>query len=85
MRFYSQKIVLACLLNLVVLIGQAQDLQPVPELKDRVTDLTGTLQSNEKRSLEAKLANYEQNKGSQLAVLIVNTTDPEDIASMVFG
>ena len=81
MRFYSQKIVFFGLLNMIVLIGQAQDLQPIPDLQDRVTDLTGTLQSNEIHNLEAKLADYERVKGSQVAVLIINTTDPEDIAS----
>ncbi len=52
----------------------------VPKLSSRVTDLTGTLSSSQVQSLEAKLAAFEQKKGSQIAVLIVPTTQPEDIA-----
>ena len=43
-------------------------------LKDRVTDLTGTLNSQERSALEQKLAAFEARKGSQIAVLIVRTT-----------
>jgi uncharacterized protein len=42
--------------------------------------LTGTLSAQEQATLEGKLANFEARKGSQLAVLIVPTTEPEDIA-----
>lgn len=51
----------------------------VPALKARVTDLTGTLSPAEQSRLEQKLATFEQDKGSQLAVLIVPTTAPETI------
>lgn len=52
----------------------------VPKLSSRVTDLTGTLTNSQVQSLEAKLAAFEQKKGSQIAVLIVPTTQSEDIA-----
>ncbi len=52
----------------------------VPELSRRVTDLTATLSANQVASLESKLAAFEAQKGSQIAVLIVPTTQPEDIA-----
>ena len=55
------------------------DLQPIPPLTARVTDTTGTLDAQQKQSLESELAALEQRKGSQLAVLIVPTTQPEDI------
>jgi uncharacterized protein len=45
-----------------------------------VTDTTGTLDAQQKQSLEATLAALEQRKGAQLAVLLVPTTQPEDIA-----
>ncbi len=57
----------------------AQDLQPVPKLTARVTDLTGTLTAEQQNALEQKLAAFEAAKGSQLAVLIVPTTKPEEI------
>src|SRR5688572_5640501 len=57
----------------------AEDLQPVPPLASRVTDLTGTLTSAERTSLESQLADFEARKGAQIAVLIVPTTKPEEI------
>ena len=51
----------------------------VPALTARVTDLTGTLSGGAVTRIEAKLADLEAKKGSQIAVLIVPTTEPEDI------
>ena len=52
----------------------------IPELKTRITDLTQTLSADQQAQLEQKLAAFEQKKGSQIAVLIVPTAEPEDIA-----
>jgi uncharacterized protein len=52
----------------------------VPDLSRRVTDLTATLSAEQVASLESGLAAFESKKGSQIAVLIVPTTQPEDIA-----
>ena len=54
---------------------------PVPALTARVIDQTGTLDAAQKKALEAKLASLEKTKGSQVVVLMVPTTAPEDIAS----
>jgi uncharacterized protein len=72
---------LLILLAGVALAGlvHAQALVPVPPVA-RVTDQTGTLRPDQVAALEAKLAALEQRKGSQIAVLIVPTTQPEDIA-----
>jgi uncharacterized protein len=51
----------------------------IPPLTARVTDLTGTLSGEAVTRIETKLANLEAKKGSQLAVLIVPTTQPEEI------
>jgi len=51
----------------------------VPPLQSRVTDLAGTLSAGEVVQLEQKLAAFEAKKGSQIAVLIVLTTQPETI------
>ncbi len=51
----------------------------VPPLTAQVTDLTGTLSGGAVARIEAKLAELEAKKGSQLAVLIVPTTQPEEI------
>lgn len=51
----------------------------VPELKARVTDLTGTLSVSQQAELEKSLAAFEAKKGSQIAILLVPTTQPESI------
>jgi uncharacterized protein len=51
----------------------------IPPLQARVTDLTGTLSPEQRAALEQELAAFEQRKGSQIAVLIVPTTEPETI------
>ncbi|MCW7539540.1 TPM domain-containing protein [Aquabacterium sp. A7-Y] len=80
---------LAGWLALVLLSGLsssllAQGLVPVPPLNARVTDQTGTLSSDQRAALEAKLARLETEHGSQLAILMVRTTAPEDIAAYAF-
>lgn len=51
----------------------------VPPLTGRVVDLTATLLPDQAATLEQKLKDFEGRKGSQLAVLIVPTTQPETI------
>jgi len=51
----------------------------VPELHARVTDLTGTLSAPQMATLEQKLAAFELARGSQIAVLLVPSTQPEAI------
>ncbi|MGJ0492704.1 TPM domain-containing protein [Methylobacter sp.] len=52
---------------------------PVPALQARVTDLTGTLSPAQQSRLEQVLMEFEARKGSQIAVLIIPTTQPEAI------
>ena len=52
----------------------------VPNYAHRVTDLTATLSAEQTAALDSRLADFEARKGSQIAVLIVPTTEPEDIA-----
>jgi uncharacterized protein len=59
----------------------AQPLQPVPKLTAHVVDQTGTLDAFQEKNLEDKLMAFETAKGTQIAMLIVATTLPEDIAS----
>lgn len=51
----------------------------VPPLNARVTDLTGTLTTDQQAALEETLQAFERKKGSQIAVLLVPTTEPETI------
>jgi len=55
------------------------DVLPVPPLERRVTDLASTLDAGQRQRLEQRLAEFEARKGSQVAILIVPTTRPEDI------
>ena len=52
---------------------------PVPSLIGHVTDLTGTLTPGQKATLEQMLTAFETRKGSQLAVLMVASTNPEAV------
>lgn len=76
------------LIGLVVLallwIGasaRAQDVQPVPPLAAQVIDQTATLDDAQRAALAAKLTTIEQQTGSQIVVLLVPSTLPEDIAA----
>ena len=51
----------------------------VPPLA-RVTDTTGTLDAGQKQALEAKLAAFEKGRGTQIAVVMVGSTQPEPIS-----
>lgn len=62
----------------------AQDTQPVPALKARVTDTTGTLKPEQRDGLEQKLATFEAQSGPQIVVLLVASTLPEDIAAYAY-
>lgn len=58
---------------------QAQELQAIPALTGRVTDLTATLSADQRGQLEARLAAFEKSKGAQIAVLLVATVKPETV------
>lgn len=57
----------------------ADDRVPLPPLTARVIDLTGTLTRDQHAQLENQLASLERDKGAQLAVLLLPTTQPETI------
>lgn len=71
----------AWLLTLVTLLGWQLGLAqvPVPPLIGHVVDQTHTLTADQQAKIEQVLAAFEVRKGSQLAVLMVNTTQPETI------
>jgi uncharacterized protein len=63
----------------LALPAAAQPFVPVPPLSARVTDLTGTLDAAQRARLEAELAALEARKGTQIAILMLPTTQPETI------
>lgn len=60
------------------------DVQAVPALTAPVTDLARLLSPADAAALNQKLLAFSQAKGSQIAVLIVPTTAPEDIFAYSF-
>lgn len=67
--------------GLLLLLSQAQAQLAVPTLVAHVMDTTGTLNAVQVQQLEAKLTAFEQSRGTQMVLLLVPTTQPEDIAS----
>lgn len=62
----------------------AQALLPVPPLSARVIDQTATLDPARREALENQLAAFEAERGTQIVVLMVPTTAPEDIAAYAY-
>ena len=67
------------LLALCALAARAQDEVPVPRLTGHVIDQTSTLSADQARTLDAKLADFERQRGSQVVVLLVPTLGNETI------
>jgi uncharacterized protein len=74
----------AALLTLALLfvgpVPTARAQVAIPEFEALVVDLTGTLTAAQQSALDEKLTAFQARKGSQVAVLILPTTEPEDIA-----
>lgn len=70
-----------CLTGLLLLVPSMALAQQVavPPLAGPVIDLTATLGPDEQAALSQRLADYARSKGSQVQVLIVPTTQPEEI------
>jgi uncharacterized protein len=66
---------------LLLFIGTVWAEIAIPQLSQRVTDLTGILTAEQIVALDTKLAAFEAKKGSQIAVLMLPSTQPEDIAA----
>ena len=73
----AAKALVAALILGSAVIGAAE--LAVPPLTGRVVDQAATLTSEQKATLEQTLQSFEARKGSQIAVLIVPTTEPETI------
>ena len=69
-----------CGLLLACAMAWAQALAPIPTLDSPVVDTTATLTDAQKQQLVQQALALQQRKGSQLQILVVPTTQPEDIA-----
>ncbi len=74
-------LLLAAGLPLGIVVVQAQDVLPVPTLTGHVMDSTGTLSAGQQKALEGKLTTFEQSRGAQVVILMIPSTQPEDIAA----
>ncbi|MGH8090126.1 MAG: TPM domain-containing protein [Rudaea sp.] len=79
MRTFAAVLAIAAL-TLGVAWAANDGLQPIPPFGARVTDLTHTLSAEQVQSLTQQLQALEQRKGSRVAILMLPTTQPEDIA-----
>lgn len=74
-----------CLGLLLVVLGSLgwaqKGLAPVPALTAQLIDQTGTLSSPQRQQITARLQTIERQFGSQVVVLMVDSTAPEDIAA----
>jgi uncharacterized protein len=81
-RSFLRAWLLTLLLASVVLMPQLSAAQQdIPALTGRVVDTAQVLSAGEVGSIETQLARIEQTRGSQIVVLLVNTTAPEDVTS----
>ena len=76
-----QAALLCCLLACSTVLALAQDVLQVPTLTGRVIDQSGTLTPDQVAALTAKLQSIETRRGTQIVVLMVPSTLPEDIAA----
>jgi uncharacterized protein len=72
---------LALCVGLLLALSCAQAQQAVPALTGHVVDTSTTLDAAQSQQLEVKLAAFERSHGAQIVLLLVPTTQPEDIAS----
>lgn len=79
MKSYLKSIVITVCVYAFALPILAQDLQDIPELENQVTDLALLLSESEEASLTKRLEEFEQRKGSQIAILTIFSTAPETI------
>ena len=65
--------------TLLPLLGWSANEVALPPLTERVTDLTGTLLTADRASLTASLTALEKEKGAQITIVMLPTTQPETI------
>jgi uncharacterized protein len=81
MRRFAASLLLAFALLVPSLAALADDTASVPKLTRHVTDLTGTLSADQVNQMDARLVALEKAKGAQVVVLMVPTTQPDDLES----
>ncbi|MBW8808060.1 MAG: TPM domain-containing protein [Lysobacter sp.] len=78
---FALRLLLALCLLLPMGSAFAQALAAIPAMQSPVVDTTGTLDDGARAQLDAQARALQQRKGSQLQILMVASTQPEDIDS----
>jgi uncharacterized protein len=78
MRPFAARLLLAVTLLVPSLTALADD-AAIPKVSRHVTDLTGTLTADQINQLDTRLVDLEKTKGSQVVVVMVPTTQPDDL------
>jgi uncharacterized protein len=73
-----------CILLCTVFSFTQQDDSSLPVLRQRVTDQTGTLTTDEILTLTSALQTFEQETSNQIVVLIIPTLNDQDIVDYVY-
>jgi uncharacterized protein len=79
MKSFARHLMLYLALAFLLSNTYAQNLATIPPLQSHVTDMAGMLDSDQRNALDNVLKEYEARTGSQIAVLLVNSTAPEVI------
>lgn len=70
-----------CIFLMLLLSGLALNAQDIPEAPNQlVSDFTGTLSQGELQSLERKLLAFEDSTSTQVAVVLIRSTDGYDVS-----
>jgi uncharacterized protein len=77
---WVRAVVIGALCWLLAGASFGQALPALPALDARVIDQTGTLDAASRSAIEARLAEFEAARGTQVVVVMVASTQPEDIA-----
>ncbi|HYQ85740.1 MAG TPA: TPM domain-containing protein [Bacteroidota bacterium] len=72
-------LLLCCFLVLPGSISAQRGEPPVPEIHQRVIDLTGSLSGDDLRRLESALADFERETSNQIAVVMIPSLNGESI------
>ncbi|KWS06863.1 Beta-propeller domains of methanol dehydrogenase type [Lysobacter capsici AZ78] len=80
-RWLARVLLVAWLLLLPMASALAQTLASIPAMDSPVVDTTGTLDEPTRSQLAAQARALQQRKGSQLQILMVDSTGSEDIDS----
>ncbi len=79
-RWAHWLVALLCALTWGLAFAQGTVL-PVPALSGHLIDQTGTFTPEQSQALEGKLSAFERERGTQLIVLMLPSTQPEDITT----